>query len=63
MAIYLGIVIFIITLMLCAFILFAGGMSDEPDNPEGNTALLTFLAGTVIAVLVFASHWLPHIGW
>jgi len=53
------------TIAVCAVMIFAAGMSDSPSASAdvGGDALRTFVIGIVIAGLVAASHWLPHIGW
>ena len=53
--------VFVGTLVLCAFMAFAAGMSTtgNSDVPVG----ATFITGTVIAALIAGSHWMPHIGW
>ena len=45
--------------------LFASGMSDSSSGSAEamSTANFILLAGTVVAVLIGATHWLPHIGW
>lgn len=55
--------VFIGTLVVCAFMLFAAGMSDSPSAAANVPVTSTFVIGTIIAALIAASHWLPHIGW
>ena len=55
-------IVFVGTLVICAFIFFADMMSDAPSEP-GIPFLTPFIIGTIIAVLIAASHWLPHLGW
>jgi len=62
MALILAGVIFIATLAFCALMAFAAGMSDS-QSTSSNNVVLTFVTGTILAVLVGASHWMPHVGW
>jgi hypothetical protein len=45
--------------------LFASGMSDSPSAAEemSSNAVWSLAGGTILAALIAASHWLPHIGW
>lgn len=56
-------VIFVGTILLSLLMLFAAGMSDSPSEAENVPVISTFVTGTIIAALIAASHWLPHIGW
>ena len=63
MAIILAILVEFITGLVSVFILFAYGMSDEPDNGGGKVALVAFCFGSIISMIVLLSHWFPHISW
>ena len=54
--------IFAITLALSALVLFGDAMSDTTGQ-GGTSAGWVLGGGILIAALVLASHWLPHIGW
>ena len=56
-------IIFVGTLVVSALMIFAAGMSDSPSASANVPVLSTFITGTIIAALVAASHWLPHISW
>jgi hypothetical protein len=61
----LAVVIFIGTVVISLFMLLAASMSDNPSAADsmGSSIIGTFVGGTIVAILVGASHWLPHIGW
>ncbi len=40
---------------------FATGMSDAPGQTSGVAPYV--IVGLVMATLIAASHWLPHLGW
>lgn len=54
-------IVFVVTILISAFMLFAAGMSDNTSESVPVTS--TFVTGTIIAILIATSHWLPHIGW
>ena len=56
-------IVFVGTLVLSALMLFAAGMSDNPTASANVPVLSTFITGAIIAVLIAASHWLPHLAW
>lgn len=55
-------IIFGLTLVACILMVFAAGMSDAPSQ-DSVPVVPTFIGGTIIAALVAASHWMPHINW
>jgi hypothetical protein len=54
--------VFAITCLVCCAIVFANGMAPAPGTND-TPILPAFVVGAVIAVLVAATHFLPHIGW
>jgi hypothetical protein len=54
-------IIFAGTCLASVLIVFADGMSDAPSTSIDPAPV--FVTGTVIAALIAASHWFPHIGW
>jgi hypothetical protein len=56
-------IVFAITCAVSAIMLFSSAMSDSPSAAEDVPVLPTFFTGSIIAVLIVFSHWLPHIGW
>jgi hypothetical protein len=56
-------IVFVGTLVVCAIMLFAAGMSSAPSASGEVPVVSTFITGTIIAVLIAASHWLPHLSW
>lgn len=56
-------IVFVITVLISLVMLFGAGMSDSPSAAASVPVKATFITGTVIALLIAASHWLPHIGW
>lgn len=63
MAFVLAGIVFVVTLLISSVLLFASGMSDSPSASADVPVLSTFITGTIIAILIAASHWLPHFGW
>lgn len=51
------------TLALSALLLFANGMAAAPSASNAIAVGPVFWGGTILAALIAASHWLPHIGW
>jgi hypothetical protein len=56
-------IVFAGTLVVSALMVFAAGMSDSPSASANVPVLSTFITGTVIAALIAASHWMPHLSW
>lgn len=56
-------IVFAGTLVVSVVMIFAAGMSDSPSAAENVPVLSTFITGTIIAGLIAASHWLPHLSW
>lgn len=54
-------IIELLTVLATAVYIFGNAMSDATGRNLNPFPLL--IGGTVIAALVAASHWLPHIGW
>lgn len=50
------------TLLITVLMIMANGMSDAP-SVQGSPVAPTFFGGMIIAGIVLASHWMPHIGW
>lgn len=53
--------ILVASLAIGAIGLMADMMSDAPGQTSGVGGYV--IGGIVIAALVAASHWLPHLGW
>lgn len=64
-AFIIGGIIFIGTLLICALMIFAAGMSDNPSAAQGagSEAMSVLIGGSILSALTVASHWMPHIGW
>lgn len=60
-------IVFVVTLVICAFMILAAGMSDNPSMADdvGKQATGVLITGLIIAALLVLSHYfyLPHIGW
>ena len=54
-------IIFICSVLGAFFVGFAEGMATAPRYDNAPWTVLGI--GTGLAVLVAASHWLPHLGW
>lgn len=65
MAFIFAFAIILITIVVCGFMLYGSEMSDSPSasRDANEMAKYVFEVGIVIAIVVGASHWLPHIGW
>jgi hypothetical protein len=61
MALVLAAIIFVITLVLAAIVLAGDGMSDSPTTSVSPWPVL--VGGSLIALAIAASHWMPHVGW
>ena len=59
LAFILAALIFGGTILSCILMAFAAGMSDNVSAANNVPVTSTFVIGTIIAVLVAASHWLP----
>lgn len=46
---------------LAFFVGFAQSMATSPHYD--NTPRSIMIGGAIVAALIVASHWLPHIGW
>jgi hypothetical protein len=53
--------VFVGAILLAGFVSFAQGMAAAPHYD--NTPRSILIGGVVLAALIAASHWLPHIGW
>lgn len=56
-------IVALVTLVISALMLFAAGMSDSPSAAANVPVTSTFITGMIIAALIAATHWMPHIGW
>jgi hypothetical protein len=63
MAFVFAILVFVVTVIVAAFTLFAYGMSDNPADNKNPFPIWIFLGGSALAILIALSHWGPHIGW
>jgi hypothetical protein len=56
---------FLGTLTACFLLLLGGAMSDSPSATEQvtGTAKTTFVVGTILSILVAASHWINFPSW
>lgn len=61
MAFILAGIIVVGTVALCLLILFADSMSDSPTTSVSPTPVA--VVGFILAAILAASHWMPHIGW
>jgi hypothetical protein len=62
-AFLVAIIVFGLTLVISILVVFRYGMSDNQTLPPSTAAKTTFIVGTLIAVAIAASHWLPQLGW
>jgi hypothetical protein len=61
MAFIIAAIIAVLSLAIGLLGAFASGMSDAPGQSSGVAPIVT--GGLILAALIAASHWLPHIGW
>lgn len=54
-------IIVVITIIATVVYIFGTAMSDVTG--QGSNPFPILIGGLVLAVLVAATHWLPHIGW
>jgi Ni/Fe-hydrogenase subunit HybB-like protein len=59
-AFIVAIIVFGLTLVISTLVLFSYGMSDNQSLPPSTAAQKTFTIGTLIAIAIAASHWLPE---
>ena len=63
-AFIVAIIVFGLALGISILVLFRYGMSDNQTLPPSTAAETTFTVGTLIALVIAASHyWLPQPGW
>ena len=60
-AFILAAIIEVLTILATVLYIFGNAMSDTTGLNLNPFPIL--IGGTVIALLVVASHWFPHIGW
>jgi hypothetical protein len=63
MAFFFAAFVFVITLVLALFALFAFGMSDNPADNTNPAPFWIFGVGTLLAIMIATSHYGPHLGW
>lgn len=63
MAFVVALIAFGVTVALTILTLFGGMMSDNVGDNNSGSFITVFVVGTVISLLIAASHWLPHFGW
>ena len=63
-AFIVAMIVFGLTLAISILVLFRYGMSDNQSLPPSKAAETTFTVGTLIALVIAASHyWLLQPGW
>jgi hypothetical protein len=63
-AFFVAFIVFGLTWGISILVLFRYGLSDNQSLPPSTAAQKTFTAGTAIAFVIAASHWLlPQPGW
>ena len=62
-AFIIAIIVFGLTQVISILLLFRYGMSDNQSLPPSRAAETTLVVGTLIAIAIAASHWLPELGW
>ncbi len=63
LAFVVAIIVFGLTQTLSVLVLFRYGMSDNASLPPSTAAQTTVTVGTLIAIAIAASHWLPLAWW
>jgi Ni/Fe-hydrogenase subunit HybB-like protein len=59
-AFVVAIIVFGLTPVISTLVLFRYGVSDNQSLPPSTAAQKTFTIGTLIAIAIAASHWLPE---
>jgi Ni/Fe-hydrogenase subunit HybB-like protein len=62
-AFIVAIIVFGLTLVISILVVFRYGLSDNQTLPPSTAAKTTFTIGTLIALAIAASHWLPQLRW
>ena len=62
-AFIVAIIVFVSTNVISILVLFRYGMSDNQTLPPSTAAENTLKVGTLIALVIAASHWLRQPGW
>ncbi len=62
-AFIVAVIVFGLTNVISILVLFRYGMHDNQSLPPSRAAQTTFTVGTLIALAIAASHWLPLLGW
>lgn len=60
-AFIIAVIVFVGSIFVAFVVAYAQDMADAPVYD--NTPLTFLICGTVLAVLIAASHWFPHLGW
>jgi hypothetical protein len=60
-AFIVAIIAFAIT--ICVTVITFGAAAMSETGLDGPNPFIPLVTGTIISVLIAATHWLPHIGW
>jgi hypothetical protein len=63
LAFVVAIIVFTLTNVLSVLLIFRYGMKDNATLAPSNVAKTTFTVGTLIAIAIAASHWVPQFEW
>jgi len=58
-------IVAVATIVIVVMMFMAASMSDNSSMADdvGHNAIYLLFIGIALAVMIAASHWLPHIGW
>jgi hypothetical protein len=62
-AFVVAIIVFGLTNVISILVLFRYGMRDNQSLAPSTAVKTTFTVGTLIALAIAASYWLPQLGW
>lgn len=63
LAFVVAIIVFALTNVLSILLIFRYGLNDNATLAPSTIAKTTFTAGTLIAIAIAASHWVPQFAW
>jgi hypothetical protein len=63
LAFVVAIIVFALTNIISVLLVFRYGMSDNQTLAPSKVGTTTFTVGTLIALAIAASHWVPQFEW
>jgi hypothetical protein len=63
LAFVVAIIVFALSNVLSVLLIFRYGLKDNATLAPSNIAKTTFTVGTLLAIAIAASHWVPQAAW